>query len=184
MLLEAIQLYEEMAKFEKVGDLYIMMNEQQKAIDAYYEQVDKYEKANDFIKAALLCKNKIADLSTCQDLLLRGWTMNKDARKCLSMYFDHIEHIPDLQRALQQVYQEKVTPRNRESFLKVLHHEYVKQHELAPEIREMAYEVVAKHLPGHPDIAGELRNFNPEDKELGKDAMRWRWQVRGMDKLL
>jgi Tfp pilus assembly protein PilF len=80
-------LYKELNEDEKVGDLYVILNDKVKA-NKYFEKVIENYKTNfQYVKASLVYKNKIGDCSQAQDLLMEGWRANKDAGKCLNNYF-------------------------------------------------------------------------------------------------
>ncbi len=184
MLTQAISLYEELEKYENAGDLYYQLNQHQKATAAYWKQIDRYQNKAQYVKAALLCKHKLEDHQASQEILLQGWDHNSKPIDCLKLYFDQIHKTPELKKAIHHIYQEKVNNRNRVKFLQVIHREYKKDNELAPEIRDIAYELVADLLPAHPEQIAQLHRFNPKDRELEKDTTRFRWQRLGRKRSL
>jgi hypothetical protein len=45
-------------------------------------------------------------------------------------------------------------------------------------IKDMAYEIVVAHIPVNSAVVAELRAFNKEDKQLVKDTMRFRLNLK------
>jgi hypothetical protein len=174
IIMDAIAVYEELDDHEKVGDLYMTISKRSKARLHYEKAVNDYKTRSQYVKASLICKNKMDDPSIGQSLLLDGWRNNRDAVNCLNNYFSNIQDINDLNKALHTIYQNEVTEQNRESFLSVIKHEYHKKNELSNSIKEMAYEIVAAQIPINPSIASDLKDFSPENKELLKDALRFK----------
>ena len=174
---EAIELYKELNEYEKVGDLYNSIKNPAAAKPYYEKVIDAYTIKDQYVKASLIYKNKLHDETGGQELLMRGWQYNKDAENCLSHYFDNIPDIKLLKRELYNTYAMEVNENNREKFLRVIRKEYAKQNELADEIKEMAYEIVAAQIPVNKEIVTELRGFNP-DRELMKDVMRFKLNAK------
>lgn len=175
---EAIQLYKELNENEKVGDLYVTLNKHKDANRYYEKVVDDYKLRNQYVKASLIYKNKIKNTSDAQSLLLDGWRSNRDASNCLNNYFANIPDIKTLKHELYAVYHNDVTEQNSELFLTVIQHEYKKGTELAEPTREIAYEIVAKNIEANPSIVSLLRGFNKDDKQLIKDTMRYKQQIK------
>lgn len=174
----AIALYKELNENEKVGDLYVSLNKRNDA-NMYYEKViDDYKLRNQYIKASLIYKNKIKNVSGAQSLLLDGWRSNKDASNCLNNYFANIADVKTLKNEIHTIYHNDVTPQNSELFLTVLQHEYKKGKELAEPVREIAYEIVAKNVAANPFIVSQLREFNKKDNQLLKDTMKYKQQSK------
>jgi hypothetical protein len=174
MTLEAIALYKDLNDNEKVGDLYMTIANRQAAMIHYKMVVDEYKSKDQYIKASLLCMNKMNDVNVAQSLLLEGWTKNKDAVNCLGSYFSNIDDNDHLHEAIQHIYKNEVTSNNREHFLRVIQSVYRKNDSQKEFLREMAYEIVAVELTRNPSIATELSNFNPNNKELMKDVLRFK----------
>jgi hypothetical protein len=171
---DAIELYKELNKFEKVGDLYASIRKQREA-DVYFEKVvDEYKERGQYIKASLIYKEKMHNATGGQQLLLQGWRTNKDAPNCLASYFANINDIKQLKTEIAAIYAHDLNNQNSEAFLQVIQNEYNKKNELSDYIKEMAYEVIAAQIPTNPLIVSEMKGFNKNDKELVKDALRFR----------
>lgn len=175
---EAIALYKELNEDEKVGDLYVILNDKVKA-NKYFEKVIENYKTNfQYVKASLVYKNKIGDCSQAQDLLMEGWRANKDAGKCLNNYFANTNSAQELSMAIQSVYQNDVAETNVAVFFHLLKHEFTKYEELEEMIKNMAYEIAAGRIDKNPDIASELLHFNKENKSMLKDVMKYKLKLK------
>jgi tetratricopeptide (TPR) repeat protein len=173
MVNDAIQLYKELNENEKVGDLYVQIYKRKEA-NEYYEKVANSYKANQqYVKAALIYRNKIEDEIQGQEMLLEGWRSSKDSFNCLNNYFENIREQKELKKEIHRIYDKEVGAYNRETFLQVMTYEFQKNNELAEDIKEIAYEIIAAQAAINPAIVAELRKFNPKDKELTKDTIRF-----------
>lgn len=171
---EAIELYKELNEDEKAGDLYTILKDKPKA-DHHFNKVAEYYKTNyQYIKASLIYKNKINDITEAQELLLEGWKTNKDAKNCLNNYFANIHSAEELAYAISDVYKNRVSGENRAVFLHLLKHEFTKHAELEEMIKNMAYEIAAERIDQNPEIASELLNFNKDNRLLLKDVMKYK----------
>ncbi len=174
MLNEAIALYKELNEHEKAGDLYHAMNQHLHANECYQLAVDNYAGKNQFVKAAVVCRFKMNNLPAAQEQLLQGWRSNRDNVNCLSLYFSYIDNLADRKTAIYNIYRNEVSETNRGEFLRVLRKEYAGKNSLSEEVRELAYQVISLEITKNPGIVSELKEFNNPDKELLKDALRYR----------
>ncbi|MES2132537.1 MAG: hypothetical protein V4506_09310 [Bacteroidota bacterium] len=174
MTIEAIDLYKELNQDEKVGDLYVTINKRKEA-DVYFEKVvDTYKTKDQYLKASLVYKHKMNNEPGSQSLLLEGWRNHKDAFTCLNNYFSNIGDVKTLKNEINTIYRNDLSDHNSETFLQVIKHEYNKKNELSESIQDMAYEIIAAQIPYNPAIVSEIKEFNKPDKELVKDALRFR----------
>jgi MoxR-vWA-beta-propeller ternary system domain bpX3 len=173
MFKEAIALYIELNMNERAGDLYLRIHKKGNAMKQYQIVVDQYVQAHQYVKAALLCRTKMENSDSCQHLLLEGWRLNHDAFNCLNNYFAHIQDVKVLGEHIQNVYANDVNLYNRTAFLKVLQYEFAKENAAAEDIKKIAYEIIVAETPRNPAILGELKQFNPKDKLLVNDTMRY-----------
>jgi tetratricopeptide (TPR) repeat protein len=174
MVNDAIALYKELNENEKVGDLYLGMHKRKEANEYFQKVVDDYAARHQFVKASIVCKQKINDDATAQGLLMEGWRKNRDASNCLNMYFSNIDDLKERKTAIDNVYNNDLTGINRETFLHVIRNEFAKNNELSEDIKEMAYQVIAAEIQTNSGIVSHLKEFNIDDQELVKDTMRFR----------
>ncbi len=170
---EAIELYKELKQDEKVGDLYVSIHKRKEANIHYELVVDDYRTKDQYLKAAILYREKMLNFPGSQELLLEGWRKEKDAFNCLNNYLSNIGDVKALQQEIRTIYSRELTERNSPVFLQVIKHEYSKHKELEEPIREMAYEIVASQMAHNKAIVNELKEFNKSDKEIHKDLMRY-----------
>jgi len=173
MIDDAIGLYKELKQDEKVGDLYVSINKRKEANVHYELVVEDYRSKDQYLKAAIVYREKMLNAPGSQDLLLEGWRREKDAFNCLNNYLSNIGDVKALKQEIQTIYSKELTERNSPVFLQVIKHEYGKHKELEEPIREMAYGIVASQMAHNKAIVNELKAFNKSDKEIHKDLMRY-----------
>lgn len=177
--IEAIALYKEMQQNEKVGDLYSLMNHRSEADQYYVTVAENYKLHHQYVKAALIYRNKMGNPVLGQAILMEGWNSNKDAYNCLNNYFVNIDEIEALKTEIWRIYNE-TTDINKESFLQVVKHEYAKYNELKAPIKEIAYEIISDKIDKNPEIASEIIFFNRQDNAINKDVMKYKSKNRGI----
>ena len=170
---EAIEIYKELQAYEKVGDLYLSLNKCKEAA-IYFEKVAAdYAEKGRFVQASLIYRYKMKDIAGGQALLLQGWKSLKDPFNCLNNYFNNCKDTKELKSEIDRIYATDLTKQNSAIFLQAIRHEYRKGNELSASIREMAYTIIAEHLPENPSIVSELREFNLQDSQIKKDTIRF-----------
>ena len=175
MFTDAIELYKELKQNEKAGDLYMLQHKTPEAFEQYQFVADGYVDSSSYVKAAVLYRNKMNNMASAQNLLLKGWRSDKDAFNCINNYFKNIEDPKLLLQAIENVYEKDVTDYNKPVFLNALKYEYKKAGEFTERTKEMAYEIIADLASRNPDIVSELKNFN-KDNLLVKDLVRYKTQ--------
>jgi len=174
MTKEAIELYKELNENEKVGDLYFSIQDRAEAEVYFAKVIADYKTRNQYVKAALIFRNKMNNPLGGQSMLLEGWRANQDATNCLNNYFANIADSENLGQEIESIYAREVTNSNREAFLQVIRHEYEGSQELAERVRNIAYEIIAAQIPVNAAVVSELRFFNKPDNELVKDTIRFK----------
>jgi tetratricopeptide (TPR) repeat protein len=167
---KAIELYKEMGNKEKVGDLYVLLNDRTAANACYESLIDDYCNLAQHVKASLVARYKMQDADKAKSLLLKGWTNNADAFNCINNYFASFAKPAELKKAIADVY--AATPATqKETLLLALKYEFAKGAELEETTRDIAYDIIAGHIQKKPGIAAEMKHFNPSDKILIKDII-------------
>ncbi|MBX7227056.1 MAG: soluble NSF attachment family protein [Chitinophagales bacterium] len=178
MMQEAINIFIELNENERVGDLYVQINKRKKA-DIYYEKVvDNYKLNHQYVKAALIYRNKMLSPMKGQSLLMQGWTENKDAVNCLNNYFSNIDDDKELEKEIEYVYETTLTTNNREYFLQSIKHEFKRKPDFSDKLREMAYHIVSKQATINPKIVSELTSFNEVNTHIKKDIAHFQTKKR------
>jgi tetratricopeptide (TPR) repeat protein len=169
----SIELYKELEQKEKVGDLYMQINDTKNANYYYQMVVDDYVNNDQMVKASLIYRKKMDVPEEAQKILLQGWEENKDAFNCLNNYFVNINTIEDLNHTIQNLY--KKTPSDKKLiYLEAMKHEFKKDSKLQETTRNIAYEIIAENIENHSSIINELKHFNPKDEVILKDISRYR----------
>ncbi len=174
--LNAIELYKEIGDDEKVGDLYQKIGKPTEANVYFEKKIEQYQKQNQYLFASQIYKQKMNKPENGQAMLLKGWRNKHDAFNCLNNYFVNIEDMKTLKNEINKIYKTDVDDSNREIFLDAIQHEYTKHEELAEDLKEMAYEIIAQQSTKKPDILTKLRDFNKKDDKLNKDVMFHRFK--------
>ncbi|WP_210151291.1 tetratricopeptide repeat protein [Chryseobacterium scophthalmum] len=170
---KSIELYKELEQKEKVGDLYIQINDIKNANSYYQMVVDDYVNNDQMVKASLIYRKKMDVPEEAQKILLQGWEENKDAFNCLNNYFVNINTIEDLNHTIQNLYLK--TPSDKKLiYLEAMKHEFKKDSKLQETTRNIAYEIIAENIENHSSIINELKHFNPKDEVILKDISRYR----------
>ncbi|MBB4801937.1 tetratricopeptide (TPR) repeat protein [Flavobacterium nitrogenifigens] len=171
---QAIEIYKELNQDEKTGDLYLILKEKKEA-DKYFQKViDRYKANFQYVKASLIYKNKIGNISEAQVLLREGWRTNKDAYNCLNNYFSNIKTTDELAETISEVYGKDVSETNSESFLQAIKQEFKRDQKMEELTKNIAYEIVANKIDKKPEIALELLHFNEKNRSMLKDVMKYK----------
>lgn len=175
---QAIELYKELQEDEKVGDLYLTINKRAEAFQYFDKVVSKHTSQNRFIKASLICRQKMGETERAQTLLMEGWKGDKDAVNCLNNYFANIEDLILLDHEIQRIYRAETNEGNKEKYLEVLKYEFRNHPAVAETVKDIAYEIVAEKASQNPSIVSELQDFNKKDQNLVADIMKYKHRNR------
>ncbi|EDP94881.1 hypothetical protein U8527_15105 [Kordia algicida OT-1] len=173
---KSIKLYSELEMNEKVGDIYTKLKDTKKAQHHYQIVVDDYKLNYQYVKAALICRKKMNDTNTANELLIKGWKDQKDPVNCANNFFANYNNQASLQTVLANFKKEMVNNRNEYNFLKVLKLEY--NRDIAPkeDIQEMAYELISKNN-NNSEVLSLLKHFVNDDSQLQTDMIRHRRSI-------
>lgn len=170
---KAIELYKDLGDKEKMGDIYMLLNDRTTANGCYESVIADYTAASQFVKASLLARHKMQDNEKARKLLLAGWSNNADAFNCINNYFASFADFGELKTAIEDVY--AATPRfQKETLLTALTYEFKKGKEMEELTADIAYEIIADFIQQKPSIAPGLKHFNPGDKIIIKDIIRYK----------
>lgn len=172
-LMEAIDLYKELKMFEKVGDLYLQLDDQEAAWLHYEIVVENCLETNQYLRAGLLVKNKMDDLLRARILFKEGWTKELDAFNCLNNYFNTFKDESDFRTALRDVVKgSNLSKQQYEILVTVLQKEFSKREaSTASEIRDLVYQIIARQAKDNSKLLDTLLTFNPNDEELRRDLI-------------
>ncbi len=173
MYKESIQLRIELEEFEKAGDLYRKIGAKKEAEKQYNIVVENHLKANLFVKASIVYEEKLNHLSAAKATLMDGWEAKTDAVNCLNRYLDRTTELTDVLNEITTIHTGNLDEQQELNLLEVVKTQYAKNDEIGLQLRDIAYEIVAKKAQTSPAIVSELKLFNPTNKEFVKDTMRF-----------
>jgi hypothetical protein len=175
---EAIDIYADLNHDEKVGDLYLLLD-QKTAADAYFENhINAQLRANNHRDAARVMKDKMNDLPRAKSTLLDGWSSSYNGESCLKNYFDLVKNdeADNLSKRVKDVYSLNTHHGNKKQFLNVLEyiHKGSTDAEANFEAQEIAYEIVCERAAtGDNSLVNYLERFFPGDKLISGDSLRY-----------
>ena len=191
LLLEAIQLFGELEKYEKVGDLYLRLEQRENA-EVYFEMcIERAMTRSSYLDASRLWEDKMKRDDKAKEVLLEGWEANSGiANACLIRYFKMVsfDEEMDLGAALRNIYNNKTSYVKRSPFFNVLCH--VNEHEEGEAVREIsreiAYEIISEEVVENERVTNlhQLRKFLPEDKLINSDTSRFINNLRKQKKVV
>jgi len=174
LLLEAIAIYKELERYEKTGDLFVLLAQPEKAVQYFRKSADIALSEQDYQKAALILDKKLHQPEEACDLLLDGWSAGYKEEECLSMYFRMMMRTEEdqLQEYLLDVYEQHTPADRQNSFLNVLVDiNNITTNPAAKETaRELAYKIISQNaITGNTEKMHLLKHFLPEDEQLVND---------------
>lgn len=173
---KAIELYKVLGNKEKTGDLYMLLNDRTAANKYYESLISDYTGAYQYVKASLVARHKMQHNEKARELLLKGWNNNADAFNCINNYFASFPEHDDLKKAIGDIY--AAAPEiQKETLLTALKYEFGKGKEMEETTRDIAYEIIAQFIQQKPSVASEMKHFNPSDKIILKDIIRYKAAV-------
>ncbi|MEM6686189.1 MAG: hypothetical protein AAF617_10425 [Bacteroidota bacterium] len=168
---KSITLYKELEMHEKVGDLYKKIDDTHNANHHYQLVADDYTKNYQYVKAALLYRKKMNNVSAANEILLKGWTENKDAVNCANNYFANFKDKTSLEKELNEFKANRIHRGNERNFLKTIALEYNREIASKEDIQMMAYELISSNHQ-NDEMLSLLRHFVDDDTQLNKDILR------------
>lgn len=174
MYQDAIDIYLNLKEHEKVGDLYVKLSNFKLANKHYNIVAEDYILNRQYIKAALVYRDKMNEAHKAEAYLLEAWEHNYDGPNCLKMYFSNSSDANELSVKIKNVEQNLVNASNEIQFLQVM--KMVNKQANAPkkQINDIAYQIISKHAASQKSIVSELIHFNPQNTELLKDTLRYK----------
>lgn len=177
---EALNLYLKLDEHEKVGDMYVQLNEVNKAKIAYYRKKDQLIASGQYLDASKLSRTKLKLPNEAQRILLEGWDKNIEAKECLHAYFQNLDQDSDLETEMQTIYETK-TNDSKVKFLQVIKNQFGKNASVNKKIRNISYEIVSHLVQKNPDIISELNYLNVQNTTFAKDVLKYK--LKGSGKL-
>jgi MoxR-vWA-beta-propeller ternary system domain bpX3 len=174
LTLQAIELYDELKRYEKVGDLYQKIEQPVKARRYFEASALAHINRFDFIEAARVEGDKLRNHERAMSTLLRGWSESNQNEACLNKYFDKVkEKEPDmLPEKVKMVYEYQTPKPKKLILLNMLGNmiEKNKDETFRETARNIAYEVLAEGVEeGNIVALNHLKKFLPDDRLIASD---------------
>jgi tetratricopeptide (TPR) repeat protein len=190
LLLEAVDICKEQEKYEKAGDIYMQLSQQETAYKYYRKSADMALLMSNHREAAIIQERKLKQVELALATLLEGWLAGYRVEECLEEYFNMVIRADEalLYQHLRKVYEQHTSPGKQSSFLSVLIAINSKTtHPAAKDTaRDLAYLIISKDASaGNTDKLSLLSHFVPDDQQLAADYNRFKNKrpENGNDKL-
>ena len=178
MYQQAIALYKQLQNHEKVGDLYVQLRQQDEA-NLYYRKVVEYRmQGHQYALAGNMLQYKMNNLAEAQEVYKKGWLVNKDSYNCMQLYLNNIEGSTQVHKELEYTFNNELTNLHKPVFIRVLKQQMARHADIKQPIKDMAYAIIADTVITQPNMADELKAFEPKDPELTKDIIKWKAKNR------
>ncbi len=174
LITQAIELYDALKSYEKVGDLYEKIEQPTKAKRYYEASIETHAERADFMEIARIEGDKLKENDRAMATLLRGWSKSNQEEKCLEHYFKKAkDNAPDtLPETVQSVYDDQTPTHKRLTLLGILG-DMVKHNETADfrqTTRDIAYDILADDVAaGNITALHQLKKFLPDDRLINSD---------------
>ncbi len=188
---EAIELYLELREYAKSGDLHRQLDQNEEATKCYEIAVSECLERRDFLAAAGLLENKLADVPRAIASLEDGWPHSNQATACLrelfSVYQRHGMH-EAAKETIEHVCVGFSPSQNQVALVETLSENAIcypdrgVKHSAADATR-----VVASRLLIHPRtidksrILQAIKRLDPDDRLLARDCLRFGQQEKKDD---
>lgn len=187
LLLEAIDLFIDLGKHEKVGDLYRELGQTDKARLFYEKTINSALKNDDYVEVARLQRDKLEEYEIARQSLLTGWQQSRQSEACLNEYFDWMKgaEAGEVQREIEHIYTQYTPKARKNSFLKVLLrvNQWQRDEEILETSRPIAYEIISEQvINNNVGNVHYLRQFLPDDRLIGSDCGRYITQFHAKQK--
>lgn len=174
LLLEAVDIYKEQEQYEKAGDIYLQLSQQDTAFKYYRKCADRALLMLDYVKAASIQELKLKQVELALATLLDGWLAGTRQEECLDGYFSTVMRADEtlLHLHMRKIFQQHTSPNRQSSFLSVLISVNNKTSDPAAKdaAKDLANLIISKEASaGNTDKLPLLRHFNPEDQQLPSD---------------
>jgi hypothetical protein len=178
LLLEAVDIYKEQEKYEKAGDIYMKLSQQETAFKYYRKSADMSLLMFNHVEAATIQEKKLKQVELALATLLEGWLTGYRLEECLEEYFNMVIRADEtrLHQHLRKIYEQHTAPARQSSFLSVLIAINSKTTDPAAKntAKDLAYLIISKDAStGNADKLPLLRHF-VDDQQLTADYNRFK----------
>ena len=182
LLLDAINIYKKLQKYEKTGDLYKQLS-QDKAAQHYFQQaVDTAIQQKNHLEAARILQHKSGRPEEACNVLLLGWHDDTRAMACLTQYLHLSKEMDEdgFPGKIRKLYEEKTPEHKRNGLVEILLEFRTQMNAAAQQTTtEIIYEIISPQIAaGDENKLAILKRILPEDKELSTDIYRYGTQQK------
>lgn len=182
LLLDAINIYKKLQKYEKTGDLYKQLS-QDKAAQHYFQQaVDAAMQQKNHLEAARILQHKSGRPEEACNVLLQGWHNDNRAMACLTQYFQLTKEMDEdsFPDKIRNVYEHETPEHKKDGLIEVLFSFRAEMNAAARHTTtEIVYEIISPQIAaGNENKLAILRKIMPDDKELPADIYRYSTQQK------
>jgi tetratricopeptide (TPR) repeat protein len=177
LLLDAINIYKALEKYEKTGDLYKQLS-QNKAAQQYFQlATDVAIQQRNYLEAARILQDKSGKPEEAEEVLLQGWHYDNRATTCLTQYFQLAKELDEnsLPGKIRNVYEHETPDHKKDNLIEVLFNVRTQLNTAAQNTTtEVIYEIISPQVAaGNKHKLTILKRLMPDDKELPADIYRY-----------
>ncbi|SHN11710.1 hypothetical protein [Chitinophaga sp. CF418] len=177
LLLDAINIYKKLEKYEKTGDLYRQLSQEKPAQQYFQLAVDAAMQQKNHLEAARILQHKSGKPEEACEVLLEGWQNGNQDKDCLSQYLHLAEELDEnsLAGKMRMIYEQKTPEHKIDNLVEIFLAFKKNMNEAAQDTAvEIAYEVISPQIAaGREDRLAVLKKMLPADKELPADIYRY-----------
>ncbi|MCF6406947.1 hypothetical protein L3C95_28870 [Chitinophaga filiformis] len=182
LLLEAINIYKKLEKYEKTGDLYKQLSQEKPAQQYFQLAVDAAMHKKDHLEAARILQHKSGKPEEACEVLLDGWQHGNQDKDCLSQYLHLAKSIDEdsFPGKMRIIYEQKTPKHKIDHLVEIFLASRKSMNEAAQHTAvEIAFEVISPQIAaGREEKLSVLKKMLPDDKELSADIYRYTTQQR------
>ena len=178
LLPEALEIYQQLNAHEKVGDLYELLGQPQRARPHYERAAHTAQAAGNLTLAATILAEKLNAPDQAQALLLTGWAAANPNSQYLRHYLRLLaRHAPDLPAAVRSLYQQPTPASHRLPLLTGLLADLparATDPALQAVVQEIGFALISEDAQaGRLAALSLLKQLLPHDRLLPGDASRY-----------
>lgn len=174
----ALQLYLELKDPLEIGRIYEQLDQPRLARQHYETVVKRFMDQEDYYEAAEFVLKQFGDKDRARAIYYQGWHSYVPSEECLDAYLATFETPAARQEALEVLYAEGI-PFNQELvYMRTLLACRAQKSVDLAWLEQHAFQLVADHVQKAPALARYLLDWQPKDRHLGKDVLRYRRQDR------
>jgi hypothetical protein len=175
---EAITLFTDMERYEKVGYIYDRLDNRGEAMHFYEKHLVVLSNNNNFLDAGKLVLHKMKEPERSRQVFLEGWKQSLMGEACLNQYFDIVlsQEPQNMGKQLHHIYTLHTARHKRSSLLQVMENvnRKITDEHSKSELVSIAYQLVHEEAEkGNYTPMKSLANIISDDKLILSDTTRY-----------